>query len=102
MLLTCTVNTSIHDSRFHLRLRIQCGLDLTHQLGLNFHPVEEKAMFLNEIARLHAMCGDQQKCSRYLSAAVEVLATDKKSMKCPRQEEDLHCAILQGVYVDIG
>ena len=59
-------------------------------------------MFMNEIARLHATCGDMHKCSKYLTAAVEVLATDKQTMKCPLREEELQLEALQAAYVDVG
>ena len=64
--------------------------------------VEEKVLFMNEISRLHAICGDTHKCGKYITAAVDVIATDKNAMKCPREEEDLHAQVLHAAYMDIG
>ncbi len=64
--------------------------------------MDEKVLFMHEIARLHATCGNTHKCSKYLTAAVEILGTDKKAMKCTLREEEVHSQVLHAAYVDIG
>ena len=58
-------------------------------------------MFMNEVARLHATCGDLHKCSKYLATAIEVLAIDKQAMKHALSQE-LHSQALHAAYMDIG
>ena len=59
-------------------------------------------LFLNEMALLHAICGDTHKCGKFLTASVDILATDNDTMKCSRDEEEFHSQALHAAYMDIG
>ncbi len=63
---------------------------------------EDKVRYMNEIVRLHATCGDQHRCSKYLVAACDILTATMKPQDTAILDEQIHNKVLQACYIDVG